>query len=1025
MNFRKIFIGCVSVFLLGGLALAAIPELDWTQRYAGNANDWDSAEDIALDSAGNVYVTGYAKHSGTDYDFVTIKYTPDGDVAWTQPYNRSSTYADYATAIAVDSNSDIVVAGYSYNPASGYDGIVVKYNSAGTKLWAKSYNYSGASSERLYDIAVDAGRNIYAVGRKDNDCLVVKYTPAGTFAWAQTYNGPANGKDILYQLVIDSSGNVYACGESAGNGTDQDCLTVKYSPAGTRLWAEPYNNAAANGLDLLEAIALDSAGNVYVTGSVETPTDSNYVTIKYNPSGTQLWTKFYTGTAAGWDEAYAIAVDSDDNVVVTGYSEGATSGDAATVKYNGQTGTQLWAARYNAAGDATDYAQAIATDRFGRVYIHGRSIEWYSADYLTICYDSNGIQQWKMNYDVPALFADTGTAMAFNDGIVYVTGYSTGNTGNYDYATVRYTQHDYCLSLGDLNGDCWVDFSDYVLFAENFVASQDDYETFYDITDTWLDYAFLIPQDCDINSPQNLMVPPMAYDDTGLILIWSKPQDYSDVASYNVYQNGSLLGNTTKLFYNVSGLTANTAYDFTVKSVLSGGESMPSNVCSVTTANTPAVFYPEDYGAEANGLVKDTAAIQAAINACTPGGKVHLQAGKTFLSGAIFVKSNMTLQIDGTLLGSDDPADYPFTSLRFPYYASGNNYMGLVNAYHNYNDPNSAGKPYGTITNVRICGSGVINGCEGYDASDPHTITNTGDNALTTLGFAQRNLRGGYPSGDPKRGDMVTVKGINQVYVGGWNGSLTLVYPAEHTIFISYCNDVTVADVNCDTFDIHNGDGINLCTTDTAYIFNSQFDTGDDCINMNAGQGLEGVTENVPVQNVRVFNCDTYRGHGGYVVGSFTAAWVQDSLIEDCTFRNDDPYSNGYGIRMKTGNNNGGGCRRITCRDIIIDGSAKQGIHLYSNYPASGYTSAGPGQFSGNIFKNITINSALDSIYIYGLNSPLTPHTQNLFENIIGNNSAYLRYCTDSNFVNVNVPLWIVGAGCSGNTSSGCPGCPF
>ncbi|OHB55780.1 MAG: hypothetical protein A2173_05805, partial [Planctomycetes bacterium RBG_13_44_8b] len=519
-------------------------------------------------------------------------------------------------------------------------------------------------------------------------------------------------------------------------------------------------------------------------------------------------------------------------------------------------------------------------------------------------------------------------------------------------------------------------------------------------------------------APQNLMVPPMAYDDTSLILIWSKPVDYSGVTDYNVYQDGSPLGlsgrfDTTrpKLYYIVTGLTANTAYNFTVKSVLSGGgESEASNVCSVTTANTPAVLYPESYGAVADGETKDTAAIQAAIDACPAGGKVHLQSGKTFLSGAIFVKSNMTLQIDGTLLGSDDPADYPYTSLRFPYYASGNNYMGLVNAYHNHNDPDSAGKPYGTITNVRICGSGVINGCYGYDASNPHTVT-----SLTTLGDAEVDLHG-----DTSRGDLVTIKGIDNVYVGGWGGPLTLVYPAEHTIFISYCNGVTVSNVNCDTWDIHNGDGINLCTSDTAYIFNSYFDTGDDCINMNAGQAQPGVDEDVPVQNVRVFNCTTERGHGGYVIGSFTAAWVQDSLIEDCVFSTTD----GKGIRMKTGFNNGGGGRRITCRDIKITGVANEGIFLDSHYSATGYPNAGPGQFSGNIFKNININANGDSIFIYGLSG--TPHTQNIFENITGNNRAYLRFCTDSTFVNVNVPSWTVDANnCSGNTSSGSPGCPF
>ncbi len=543
----------------------------------------------------------------------------------------------------------------------------------------------------------------------------------------------------------------------------------------------------------------------------------------------------------------------------------------------------------------------------------------------------------------------------------------------------------------DLDGNCIVNFYEFSQFAKNWRL-----QSLY------------------------LMVPPVGWDDTRIILIWNKPADYSQVTDYRVYQNGTALGlsgrfDTTraKLYYIVTGLTANTTYNFTVRAINASGNAIAaSNTCSKTTANTPTVFYPETYGAAANGTTKDTNAIQAAINACTAGGKVLLQAGKTFLSGAIFLKSNMTLQIDGTLLGSSAATDYPWTCWRFPYYYSGKNYMGLINAYYDYNDPNSYGKPYGSITNVRICGSGVVNGCQGYSASDPHTITNTGDDALTTLGFAERALHG-----DTSRGDMINIKGINQVYVGGWGGTLTLVYPAEHTIFISYCNGVTVNAVNCDTYDIHNGDGINLCTSDTAYIFNSAFDTGDDCINMNAGQGQQGVDENVPDQNIRVFDCNTDRGHGGYVIGSFTAAWVQDSLIEDCFFKNTDVGSNGIGIRMKTGARNGGGGRRITCRDIRISGPSQQGILLDSNYNQTDYNNAGPGQFSGNTFKNITVSSTGETIKINGLSG--TPHTNNIFYNITGNKAASLNWCYNSTFSDVNVTSWSPYTHCSGNIDGG------
>jgi len=530
-------------------------------------------------------------------------------------------------------------------------------------------------------------------------------------------------------------------------------------------------------------------------------------------------------------------------------------------------------------------------------------------------------------------------------------------------------------------------------------------------------------------APQNLMVPPIGWDDTQIILIWSKPVDYSQVTDYRVYRDGTALGlsgrfDTTraKLYYIATGLTPNTTYNFTVKSLnASGTELATSNVCTKTTTATPTVLNIANppYNAVNDSATKNTAAIQQAINNCPDGGVVLVPAGGTgYLTGAIFLKSNMTLRIDGTLIGSSAATDYPWTCWRFPYYASGKNHMGLINAYYDYNNPDSYGKPYGSITNVRICGSGVINGCQGYSASNPHTITTSP--YLTTLGSAEAAAHG-----DSSRADLITVKGINQVYVGGWGtGTLTLVYPAMHTIFVSYCNGVTVNAVNCDTYDIHNGDGINLCTSDTAYIFNSAFDTGDDCINMNAGQGQEGVDENVPDQNIRVFDCSTDRGHGGYVIGSFTAAWVQDSLIEDCFFKNTDT-SNGIGIRMKTGSNNGGGGRRITCRDIRISGPSKQGIFLDSTYDQTEYGNAGPGQFSYNTFKNINVTSTGVSIFVNGLSG--TPHTNNIFDHITGNKAASLNWCYNSTFSYVTVTSWSPYTHCSGNINGGnnSPAPPF
>jgi uncharacterized delta-60 repeat protein len=481
------------------LGPAGPPDVKWIKKYNGSANGSDYAIDIAVDSAKNAYVAGYAKNSGTNYDFLTIKYTPAGDAAWTSTYNSGSANPDYAVAIAIDANSNAIVAGYRYTSATGYDGVIVKYDSAGTQLWANTYNLTGAINDFFYDVAADANGNIYTVGRTKNDCLIVKYSSGGAVLWTKTYRRTSGGGDALYQLAIDKSGNVYACGESTGTGTDQDCLTVKYLPDGTQSWVRTYNGPAS-GWDLLEAITLDQSGNVYVTGAVETA-DSDCVTIKYAPDGSQRWVSFYSGTVTGWDESYAIAVTADGNVVVTGYSDGeGTNGDAATVKYNSATGAQIWAKRYNGIGNLDDYAESIAADAKGNVYIHGKSVGIASTNYVTICYDSNGTERWKKNYDGSARLADIGSAIAVSDNKnIYVTGYSMNSSGNYDYATLKYS---YPLSscsarpAGDLNDDCEVNFADFAIMADNYAGSQQNFMAFKTLADTWLQCGWADPYDC-------------------------------------------------------------------------------------------------------------------------------------------------------------------------------------------------------------------------------------------------------------------------------------------------------------------------------------------------------------------------------------------------------------------------------------------------------------------------------------------------------------------------------------------------
>ncbi|MEO8210711.1 MAG: SBBP repeat-containing protein, partial [bacterium] len=168
-----------------------------------------------------------------------------------------------------------------------------------------------------------------------------------TQEWAARYNGPpGNNSDFAYAMALDGSGNVYVTGYSVGIGTGSyDYATVKYNSSGVQQWVSRYNGTA-NGTDYAYAIAVDSSGNVYVTGgSVGIETNYyDYATVKYDASGILQWVRRYD--LGGGDIASLIAVDGSGNIYVSGYSLGSGTGDDyLTIKYN-SSGSLIWVARY-------------------------------------------------------------------------------------------------------------------------------------------------------------------------------------------------------------------------------------------------------------------------------------------------------------------------------------------------------------------------------------------------------------------------------------------------------------------------------------------------------------------------------------------------------------------------------------------------------------------------------------------------------------------------------------------------------
>ncbi len=161
--------------------------------------------------------------------------------------------------------------------------------------------------------------------------------------WVSRYH-PGVGSDVAKALVVDGSSNIYVIGQISIDNSDfgGDYATIKYNTNGTEQWVASYNGPDQD-IDQANALVVDAAGNVYVTGlsynKSELVTESDYTTIKYNTNGVQQWIARYGGPGNNTDIASAIAVDAAGNVYVTGFSYGdGTDGDYATIKYAQSSG---------------------------------------------------------------------------------------------------------------------------------------------------------------------------------------------------------------------------------------------------------------------------------------------------------------------------------------------------------------------------------------------------------------------------------------------------------------------------------------------------------------------------------------------------------------------------------------------------------------------------------------------------------------------------------------------------------------
>ncbi len=375
-------------------------KLKWSASFHGPNNGDDQAAAIAVDRQGNIYVVGSSAAANGMDDYVTLKLDRHGVQQWVARYNGPANHLDEATGVAVDDAGNVYVTGFSN--AGGWvpfpDIVTIKYNASGQQQWLDRYEGSSSGSMDMASaIAVDEAGNVYVTGATGSgrtgwaspiqtDFITIKYSPLGQRIWAVTYNGPANAQDIATHLALDTNGNLYVAGTSMGNGTGLDYAIIKYNSSGEMQWLARYNSDE-NLQDNISGLAVDASGNVAITGTIGSDLfnpKSDFLTIKYNSTGEQQWLARYNGPGNSWERAAGLALDRDGNVYVTGQSVGdTTASDFATLKYD-QNGSLQWTARYNSGSKSDDASIAIQVDRSGNIFVAGSSAIEMNAGEMTV-----------------------------------------------------------------------------------------------------------------------------------------------------------------------------------------------------------------------------------------------------------------------------------------------------------------------------------------------------------------------------------------------------------------------------------------------------------------------------------------------------------------------------------------------------------------------------------------------------------------------------------------------------------------
>ena len=336
-----------------GLELSGEPAtFEWVRIYDDpDPSKWDEANDVAIDSLGNIYSVGYSNGG-----MILVKYNSTGDYILNRTWFPGSGFAK-ADEVVLDSSNNIYVAG---RVNSREDICLLKYDSDCKLQWVRVWD--GSPNDFLIDIAKDSLDNIYLTGSTENislgtsDMVVIKYDSSGNQLWNRTWGGLEG--ETGNSIAIDSSDNIIIGGTNSEGG-DLNMILLKYNNLGVLQWDIEWERSTY--WERNEGVVIDSTDNIYAA----VIDIDNYIPIlvKFDNFGNEIWNRTYQG-----EEFYSfdeMEIDPFDNIYLAATFEYRSFGFAKINKF----GDFLWKETWGTADD--EFCTSLALNSTKHIYLAG------------------------------------------------------------------------------------------------------------------------------------------------------------------------------------------------------------------------------------------------------------------------------------------------------------------------------------------------------------------------------------------------------------------------------------------------------------------------------------------------------------------------------------------------------------------------------------------------------------------------------------------------------------------------------